>query len=138
MRIVLLLAVGIGLSALLSYGVYRQILQPAQSREDAFAAYKSGLLLAGSDGVIQLPPRWAAASSDGKAYITRESSRVGLVLFLKSQGIGKRFSGYLFCTLPGKADAKGIVDLDYPTRGAKVSVRVMRVQTPWSFEVMSK
>ena len=145
MRIGLVLAVGIGASALVSYLIHQKVLRPAQAREEAFAALRSGELAPGADGVAILPDKWAIASVDGKAYITGSPNRTLWALFLKERGDGAKFKGYLFCNKPAKTGAKAMVDLQYPatpTRGDRhpdgslITVNVLRVLSPYSFEVM--
>jgi hypothetical protein len=142
LRIALMLAVGIGLSALVAYGIHRNVLGPAQAREEAFSAIQSGQLPAGPDGVVALPPKWAAASIDGKAYVTHSAQHLTWGLFVTERGFGKRFSGDLFCDKP--AVAKGTMEINGPipaagdARGARVepvAVKVIRVLSPWNFEV---
>src|SRR4051812_10510940 len=56
-RIVLVLALALGASALLSWSIYRYAIQPAQAREDAFAALVAGQISPGAAGVTPLPPK---------------------------------------------------------------------------------
>jgi hypothetical protein len=144
LRIALMLAVGIGLSALVAYGIHRNVLGPAQAREEAFDAIQSGQLAAGPEGVVALPAKWAGASIDGKAYVTHSAQHLTWGLFVTERGFGNRFSGDLFCDKPARAVAKGTMEINGPVpaagdqRGARVEpveVKVVRVLSPWSFEV---
>lgn len=143
LRIALMLAIGIGLSALMAYGIHRNVLGPAQAREEAFGAIQSGQLPTGPDGVVVLPPKWATASIDGKAYVTHSPQHLTWGLFVTERGFGNRFSGDLFCDKPARAVAKGTMEINGPVpaadqRGARVEpveVMVNRVLSPWSFEV---
>ena len=136
--IVIWLLIGMGGSGLLSWSVHHYLLQPAKAREEAFEAFKSGSLLPGSDGVVVLPARWEMASADGKGYITRTSAQTAWMLFLTEPGRGTTLHGTLFCTVPAKTGARGMVEIDYPKAGSKVEVKVLRVLSPWSFEVVNE
>ena len=101
-RIALLLLIGVGASTLISWSVYSYVLRPAQAREEAFAAIRSGELAVGPDGVVVLPSRWAMGSLDGKApafsimrnlvLVSSLSLIVGYVVF---ERLKKRFYDYL-------------------------------------------
>lgn len=136
-RIALLLLIGVGASTLISWSVYSYVLRPAQAREEAFAAIRSGELAVGTDGVVVLPSRWAMGSVDGKAYITRTPERAIWVLFVKERGSGMKLSGYLFCDKPAKAGPKATIDLNYPAIGSQITVRVLRALSVFSYEVVN-
>ena len=144
-RVTLLLLAGLTASALIAYSVHRNVLGPAQAREEAFEAIKSGKSVAGPDGIVSLPPRWSTASVDGRAYVTKTPEHLMWVLFITERGFGARFTGDLFCDKPAKAMAKGILEINGPgmapgdprasSRVTSMEVRVLRVLNPWSFEV---
>ncbi len=138
MRIILVLAIGVGASSLVSWSVYRYVFRPAQAREEAFAAIRSGELTAGADGVVILPSRWAIGSLDGKAYVTRTPERAIWVLFVKERGAGLRLGGYLFCDKPAKAGPKATIDVNYPAIGSQVTVKVLRAMSVFSYEVVNE
>jgi hypothetical protein len=146
-RIVLVLFLGLGASALVSWCVYRFAFLPAQAREDAFAAIEVGQVSAGADGIATLPAKWAVASMDGKAYVTRGAQGSLWVLFLKERGAGAKLHGYLFSNKPSSAAATGSVEIDFavpagpggvPPARSRVTVRVMRVAGPSSYEVINE
>jgi hypothetical protein len=147
-RIMLVLALGVGASALLSWCVYQYAIRPAQAREDAFAAIGAGEITPGAAGITPLPPKWAMASMDGKAYVTRGPQGTLWALFLKERGAGARLRGYLFSSKPtsGAAAGTGTVELDFPVAAgpggvpparSQVTVRVVRVMGPSSYEVIN-
>jgi hypothetical protein len=78
------------------------------------------------------------ASFDGKGYVTRTTAQTAWMLFLTEPGQGKKLHGILFCTLPAKTGARGMVEIDYPKTGSKVDVSVLRVLSPRSFEVVNE
>ena len=136
-RIGLVLLLAIGASALVAFLINQGVLAPAKAREDAFDAIQRGQLSPGPDGVAALPAQWQKASLDGKAYVTRSLERTTWVFFLKEKGSGKKIAGYLFCDKPAKAVAEGVIEINYPAAGTKVGVKVVRVATAFSFEVVS-
>ena len=138
MRIFVVLLIGLSCSTLMSWSIYRYVLRPAQAREESFAAIRSGELTAGIDGVVLLPSRWAIGSLDGKAYVTRTPERSMWVLFVKERGSGLRLGGYLFCDKPAKAGPKATIDVNYPSIGSTVNVKVLRAMNAYSYEVVNE
>jgi hypothetical protein len=133
LRVSMLLILGIAGSAAVAFCIHQYVLRPAQARDDVFTAFKEGAITPDADGVIVLPPSLAAASVDGKAYVTRESQQATWILFVKNhQG-----QGYLFCTAPGHAGPKVSVGVNYPKVGSQIAVTVVRAVTPWCFEVVN-
>ncbi len=138
---------GIAASALLSYAIYRNVLRPARLREDAFAAILDGRLKADAAGTVNLPAEFAAASIDGKAYVTVETTRTLWALFVQDRGSGSTLRGYAFCNQPATARVSTTLELNYPipTRdGAaaatppaptKIIVSIKRVLNPVCYEV---
>ena len=147
-RITLMLILGLGTSALVSWCIYQYAFRPAQAREDAFAAIEAGQIMPGPGGITPLPPQWAMASIDQKAYITRDPMGTIWALFLKERGEGASLRGYLFTSklTSGVVAGVGKVELDYPIPAgangrapvkSQVTVRILRVAGPSSYEVVN-
>ncbi len=146
----LILVAGVGISALLSWLIYRNVMQPARVREDAFAAWLAGRLKPDGAGVVTLPGEWAMASVDGRMYVTREATGTRWGLFVSEKGTGANLKGYAFCDHPAAARVATDVELNYPVAATNapgreaqpgretVILRIKRVVNPSCFEVATE
>ena len=137
-RIFWVLSLALAASHLIAYAIHRSVLGPAQNREEAFAAILSGKLSIGPDGVVLLPTPWADASPDARAYVTHSPEKTTWVLFVKETHQGDFATGYLFCDKPAKAAAKGVIEINYPNAHSQVAVKVVRIASAYSFEVVAE
>jgi hypothetical protein len=98
--------------------VLREIPFRNETAQRIIAAVRNGTLSADRNGQIILPPWLAAASKDGRVYVTHKGNGLRLFLFPTWQGKGGNVRGYLFCSRPlTKSEEKqGAIDLAYLAR----------------------